>query len=383
MISTNQKNIIRQVLIFTSFIIILLILWNTYIFFQKFKEEERTKMEIWAAAQAEFIQTKDLDRDLGDLPLEVLKNNKSTPMILLSNDGITSSKNLDNKNNDQNYLREKIIQFEKENLPIKITYKDEQYGTLYYGNSDVLRKLKFYPIALILIIILFSSLVFLFFSASKVSEQNKLWAGMAKETAHQIGTPLSSLLGWVEILKMEKIDPSITSEIEKDIDRLQTITERFSKIGSIPSLKKEGIIEETKKTFDYLKVRSSKMVNFNFQAPEKEIYSEINLQLFSWTIENLLKNAIDAMKGKGNLNVEISNDQKELKINITDSGKGISKNNYKKIFDPGFTTKKRGWGLGLSLVRRIIEDYHKGKVKVLDSKLGKGTTMQIILKLAE
>ena len=340
-------------------------------------------MEIWAAAQAEFIQTKDLDRDLGDLPLEVLKNNKSTPMILLSNDGITSSKNLDNKNNDQNYLREKIIQFEKENLPIKITYKDEQYGTLYYGNSDVLRKLKFYPIALILIIILFSSLVFLFFSASKVSEQNKLWAGMAKETAHQIGTPLSSLLGWVEILKMEKIDPSITSEIEKDIDRLQTITERFSKIGSIPSLKKEGIIEETKKTFDYLKVRSSKMVNFNFQAPEKEIYSEINLQLFSWTIENLLKNAIDAMKGKGNLNVEISNDQKELKINITDSGKGISKNNYKKIFDPGFTTKKRGWGLGLSLVRRIIEDYHKGKVKVLDSKLGKGTTMQIILKLAE
>lgn len=384
MISNNQKNIIRQVLIFTSFIIILLILWNTYIFFQKFKEEERTKMEIWASAQAEITQTKDLDRDISGLPLEIITNNTSTPMILLSVDGVATSKNLDDKRNeDQEYLQKKILQFEKENLPIKIKYKDEKYGTLYYGNSDVLRKLKFYPIALILIILLFSSLVFLFFSASRVSEQNKLWAGMAKETAHQIGTPLSSLLGWVEILKMEKIDSSITLEIEKDIDRLQTITERFSKIGSTPSLKKEGIIEETKKTFDYLKLRSSKMVNFNFKSPEKEIYSEINLQLFSWTIENLLKNAIDAMKGKGDLNVEITNDEKEVKINVTDNGKGISKNNYKKIFAPGYTTKKRGWGLGLSLVRRIIEDYHKGKIKVLDSKIGKGTTMQITLKLAE
>lgn len=370
-------------MIFTSFIIILLILWNTYIFFQKFKEEERTKMQIWAAAQAELIQTKDLDKDLGDLSLEVLKNNTSTPMILLSVDGIASSKNLDSNNDEQEYLQKKIQQFKKENLPIKINYRGEQYATLYYGNSDVLRKLKFYPIALILIILLFSSLVFLFFSASKVSEQNKLWAGMAKETAHQIGTPLSSLLGWVEILKIEKVDTEITLEIEKDIDRLQTITERFSKIGSIPSLKKEGIIEETKKTFDYLKARSSKLVDFNFQAPEKEVYSEINIQLFSWTIENLLKNAIDAMKGKGNLNVKISNSEKEIKINVTDSGKGISKNNYKKIFNPGYTTKKRGWGLGLSLVRRIIEDYHKGRIKVLDSKLGKGTTMQITLKLAE
>ena len=341
-------------------------------------------MEIWASAQAEITQTKDLDRDISGLPLEIITNNTSTPMILLSVDGVATSKNLDDKRNeDQEYLQKKILQFEKENLPIKIKYKDEKYGTLYYGNSDVLRKLKFYPIALILIILLFSSLVFLFFSASRVSEQNKLWAGMAKETAHQIGTPLSSLLGWVEILKMEKIDSSITLEIEKDIDRLQTITERFSKIGSTPSLKKEGIIEETKKTFDYLKLRSSKMVNFNFKSPEKEIYSEINLQLFSWTIENLLKNAIDAMKGKGDLNVEITNDEKEVKINVTDNGKGISKNNYKKIFAPGYTTKKRGWGLGLSLVRRIIEDYHKGKIKVLDSKIGKGTTMQITLKLAE
>ena len=384
MISNNQKNIIKQALILISFAIILLILWNTYVFFQNFKEEERTKMEIWAAAQAEFLQTTDLDKDLGDLALEVIRTNKSTPMILMGNDGKATSNNLDSdKAEDQEYLKKKIAQFEKQNIPIRIRYKSEKLGTLYYGNSDVLSKLKFYPLALILIIVLFSTLVIFFFRASKISEQNKLWAGMAKETAHQIGTPLSSLLGWLEILKMEKTDKYITTEIEKDIDRLQIITERFSKIGSVPALEKKDIVEETKKTFEYLQVRTSKSVNFHFYAPEKEVYSEINVQLFSWTIENLLKNAIDAMKGKGDVIIEILKDTKEVKINVTDTGKGIPKGNYKKIFDPGHTSKKRGWGLGLSLARRIIEDYHQGKIKVLESKMRKGTTMQIILKSAE
>jgi len=341
-------------------------------------------MEIWAVAMAEFLQTTDLDKNLGDLAPEVIRTNKSTPMILMGNDGKATSNNLDSdKADDQEYLKKKIAQFEKQNTPIRVRYKSEKLGTLYYGNSDVLSRLKFYPLALILIIVLFSTLVIFFFRASKVSEQNKLWAGMAKETAHQIGTPLSSLLGWIEILKMEKTDEYITAEIEKDIDRLQIITERFSKIGSVPTLEKRGIIEETKKTFDYLQVRSSKSVNFHFQAPPKEIYSEINVQLFSWTIENLVKNAIDAMKGKGDVMIEIFKDTKEVKINVTDTGKGIAKSNYKKIFDPGHTSKKRGWGLGLSLARRIIEDYHQGKIRVLESKIRKGTTMQIILKLAE
>lgn len=384
MISNNQKNIIKQALILISFAIILLILWNTYVFFQKFKEEERTKMEIWAVAMAEFLQTTDLDKDLGDLAPEVIRTNKSTPMILIDNDGKATSNNLDSdKADNQEYLKKKIAQFEKQNIPIRIRYKSEKLGTLYYGNSDVLSRLKFYPLALILIIVLFSTLVIFFFRASKISEQNKLWAGMAKETAHQIGTPLSSLLGWLEILKMEKTDEYITKEIEKDIDRLQIITERFSKIGSVPTLERRDIIEETKKTFDYLQVRSSKSVNFRFHAPQTAVYSEINVQLFSWTIENLVKNAIDAMKGKGDLIIEILRDTKEVKINVTDTGRGIAKGNYKKIFDPGHTSKKRGWGLGLSLARRIIEDYHQGKIRVLESKIRKGTTMQIILKLAE
>ena len=204
---------------------------------------------------------------------------------------------------------------------------------------------------------------------------------MAKETAHQIGTPLSSLVGWAEILKTENVDPQYVIEIEKDIDRLQTITERFSKIGSVPTLERLDIVQETKDSYDYLLMRSSKLVNFTFEAPETPIYAEINPQLYSWTIENMVKNAIDAMKGKGALQIEIIPTDKFVKIEITDNGKGIPKRNFKKVFQPGFTSKKRGWGLGLSLAKRIVENYHNGKIKVLKSEVGKGTTMQISLKI--
>ncbi|WP_224488716.1 sensor histidine kinase [Robertkochia flava] len=374
----------RWILIISSFAIVVSILFNTYIFFQRFKEEERTKMKIWAQAQAEFLQTTDLDRDLGDLTLEVLKNNRSTPMIYVGMDGELRLNNIpETKVNDSIYLFNKIHQFSQENAPIEVTYKNDKYGTLYYGNSEVLNNLKYYPIALILIIVLFAAVVYFFYHTSMISDQNKLWAGMAKETAHQIGTPISSLLGWTEILKSEEgVDPEVTREIEKDISRLETITERFSKIGSIPSLERKNLVEETLATLEYLKARTSKQVNFAFKSDQEAHYSMINTQLYSWTIENLVKNAIDAMKGKGDLKVTISGDHKFARINITDTGKGIPKNDYNRIFDPGFTTKKRGWGLGLSLVKRIIEDYHDGKVKVLHSAIDKGTTMQIILKTA-
>ena len=203
---------------------------------------------------------------------------------------------------------------------------------------------------------------------------------MAKETAHQIGTPLSSLVGWAEILKSENVKQEYITEIEKDISRLQTITERFSKIGSAPTLKKTDIIEATNSSFDYLKTRSSKLVNFEIQSLDKEVNVNLNPQLYSWTIENLVKNAIDAMKGKGDLKLMISQNEKQVFINISDTGKGILKNHFQKIFEPGYTTKKRGWGLGLSLAKRIIEDYHNGKIKVLKSEIGKGTTIQISLK---
>jgi two-component system, sporulation sensor kinase D len=245
-----------------------------------------------------------------------------------------------------------------------------------------LNKLKYYPIALLLIIVLFGGLVYNFYRSTKMATQNKLWAGMAKETAHQIGTPLSSLIGWLEIMKADNVDETTISEIEKDINRLQTITDRFSKIGSEPALELKNIVEETEQSFDYLKSRFSKQVEFSFKGPKKPIMISINPILHSWTIENLVKNAIDAMKGRGQISVEIENEGSFVKIKVSDTGKGIPKNQFKRIFEPGFTTKKRGWGLGLSLTKRIVEEYHKGKIKVLHSEIGKGTTFQISFKIA-
>ncbi len=213
-----------------------------------------------------------------------------------------------------------------------------------------------------------------------MATQNKLWAGMAKETAHQIGTPLSSLIGWLEIMKADNVAETTIVEIEKDITRLQTITDRFSKIGSEPILEQRNIIEETEQSFDYLKSRFSSQVEFSFKAPKKPIMVSINPALHSWTVENLVKNAIDAMKGRGKLSVSIESDKTYVKILVSDSGKGIPKNQFKRVFEPGFTTKRRGWGLGLSLTKRIVEEYHKGKIKVLHSEIGKGTTMQVSLK---
>ncbi|KKM58817.1 hypothetical protein LCGC14_1548920, partial [marine sediment metagenome] len=250
-----------------------------------------------------------------------------------------------------------------------------------YGNSEVLNKLRYYPIALLLIILLFGTVIFFFFKTNKASEQNKLWAGMAKETAHQIGTPLSSLLGWNELLKAENINTEITHEIEKDIDRLQTITERFSKIGSLPKLDTHDIVKETKEAYDYLKLRSSKLINFSFNSQIEHMPVLLNHALYHWTIENLVKNGIDAMKGKGVITIEILEDGKNVHIQVSDTGSGIAKSNFQTIFNPGFTSKKRGWGLGLSLVKRIIEEYHNGKIKVLSSGKG-GTVMQISLRIA-
>ena len=203
---------------------------------------------------------------------------------------------------------------------------------------------------------------------------------MAKETAHQIGTPLSSLIGWVEIMKADNVDETTVEEIEKDIHRLQNITDRFSKIGSEPVLEEKDLVEETQKAYEYLQSRFSKQVIFTFKAPEHQIPILINPTLHSWTIENLVKNAIDAMKGRGSIDITIEDDWKTTKIKVTDSGKGIPKNQFKTIFEPGFTTKKRGWGLGLSLTKRIVEEYHNGRIKVLQSEINKGTTIQISFK---
>jgi len=376
---SKQKSIIRWILIITSFLIVSLILWNTYSFFQKFKEEERRKMQVWASAQQALI-TASPGEDV-DLPMNILASNTSNPMILVTARGKISTSNFENEEvlNDE-YIQRKIRQFVYENTPIQVVDEDNKVATLYYGNSKLLNKLKYYPLALLLIILLFGGVVYFFYRASTVMEQNKLWAGMAKETAHQIGTPLSSLLGWTEILKTENVDKAITEEIEKDVDRLQVITDRFSKIGSATTLQRLDVIAQARDAYDYIKTRSSKLIDFEFQAPKEPIYTNVNSQLFSWTIENLVVNGIDAMRGKGTLSVSVSSSGGYAKIRVKDTGSGIPWSDHQIIFEPGFTTKKRGWGLGLSLVKRIIEDYHDGRVRVYSSSK-KGTVMQISLKI--
>lgn len=374
---SDKRNTTRWIIIIASFIIIVLILWNTYSFFRFFKDEERVKMEYWAEAQKTLINA-DENTEV-ELPFKIISHNTTIPIILTNEkDSIISVSNIDEKSIENAEVAKRLLlKLKKENDPIIIEYVPGEFRYLYYGNSSLLNKLKFYPIALLLIIVLFGGLVYNFYKSTKMATQNKLWAGMAKETAHQIGTPLSSLIGWLEIMKADNVDETTVSEIEKDIVRLQTITDRFSKIGSEPILEKRNIIAETEETFEYLQSRFSKQVEFSFKAPKNPVMIALNPALHSWTIENLVKNAIDAMKGRGQLSVRIEEDAKQVKIFVSDTGKGIPKKQYRSIFEPGFTTKKRGWGLGLSLTKRIVEEYHKGKIKVLHSEMGKGTTMQI------
>jgi signal transduction histidine kinase len=376
---SEKRNLTRWIIIISSFLIASLILWNTYIFFQTFKEEERNKMELWATA-LKNVRNAELDADL-ELPTFIMENNKNIPLILTDKKGkILSDLNLGEITNDSIKVKEFLNSIKNQNNPIKVQFATDDYQLVYYGDSPMLNKLKYYPIALLLVAFLFGGVVYNFYRATKMATQNKLWAGMAKETAHQIGTPLSSLIGWLELLKLENIDETTIEEIQKDINRLQTITDRFSKIGSEPILEKRDIVAETKSSFEYLQARTSKQVSFDFRAPSKPLYVSLNPTLHSWTIENLVKNSIDAMKGKGKLSIEIVEGDSFIYITVTDSGSGIPKNKFKTVFEPGYTSKKRGWGLGLSLTKRIVQEYHKGKIRVVNSEIGKGTTMQISFK---
>ena len=392
MSALKNTQITRWIAIIASFSIVTLILWNTYTFFQKFKNEERSKMEILGEAYERFAIV-DLDVDV-ELERFILESNNTIPMIITDGkDNITLWSNLSVPDTTFNSLSVKqrmqltkqLELMKTQNNPIDVSYEVETIKVqqfIFYRNSDLLTKLKYYPLALVLILVLFSSVIFLFFKSSKIAEQNKLWTGMAKETAHQIGTPLSSLLGWIELLRLENIDKNIPNEIEKDVNRLNVIADRFSKIGSIPTLKKHNIIAETKTAYNYFESRSSKQIEFIFNSDIKEISTLLNTQLYGWVIENLIKNSIDAMQGKGLVTIDITETSKLVNILISDTGKGISKNLRQRIFNPGYTTKKRGWGLGLSLSKRIVEEYHNGKIFVQKSEIGKGTTFCVSLKKA-
>ena len=364
-----------------AFLIVALILWNTNILFQNLKKEERAKMELWGMAQQELIE----NSTVNNLTFEVLQQTWINPMIQVNSQGkIIGYKNIDwdPKYEDSLEIYKQLEKIQRENQPILIRYQDSLSNInqkLYYGDSILLKKLQYYPLALLLIIFLFGAVLYFVFKTSKISEQNRLWAAMAKETAHQIGTPLTSIIGWITLLKeKEKSEP--LDEMEKDIERLKVITERFSKVGSLPELELVDIVGETLRTLKYLEKRSSDLINFESELPRKKILLPLNPQLFSWTLENLIKNGIDAMKGKGTIILKLFEESQTISIHISDTGSGIKKENFKKIFSPGFTTKKRGWGLGLSLAKRIITDYHRGKISVKDSELRKGTTIEIILK---
>lgn len=364
-----------------AFLICTVVFYNANKFFHELKENETSKMEVWASAQQE-LQQLDIDsQSLSPTAFKVLLSNNTTPMLLYNLD--TDTYEMQNISSRKTNSREKLDklrdQFELENNPIDVRAENVLLQRLYYGNSPLLNKLKYYPLLLILVFILFFIALYFFFLTSKSSEQNKLWAGMAKETAHQIGTPLSSLMAWVEILKAENANPEYIQEMEKDVARLTTITERFSKIGSLPDLNSTDIVAETKKNLDYLKERTSKLIEYHVDLPDKPIFAQLNEELYSWTLENLIKNSIDAMRGKGDIYISIEEGAQEVSVFVRDSGKGIPKRMQKTIFTPGYTTKKRGWGLGLSLSKRIIEEYHLGKIRVLNSNPN-GTTMQITLQ---
>ena len=391
----SSKTLIKWALILASFLIVSSILWNTNQFFRKFKSEERIKMEVLATAYENF-NTPDLDIDVS-LEQKIIQSNRSIPMIITYENGdINRWANLDVENNkgftkldvdDRLYLSRQLQVMMEENEPLVVNFQLDNVNItqkIYYRDSDLLNRLQYYPFALLLILFLFGTIIYLAFKSNKIAEQNKLWAGMAKETAHQIGTPLSSLLGWVELLRMEEVEEDTVKEIEKDVDRLNTIADRFSKIGSIPKLSQHDIVKETRTAYDYIRSRSFKQIEFQYHTDnDKPIYVDLNLQLYSWVIENLVKNAIDAMQGKGKIEINVVQENSNAIITISDTGKGIPKRLQKKIFEPGYTTKKRGWGLGLSLTKRIISDYHKGRIYVKKSEIGKGTTFLIQLKTSE
>ena len=380
-LSSNFNFNAKNTWLIFAFILVILILWNTNALFDSLSLQERSKMELWAMAQKEYIK----NPSLSNLTFEVLQRSGTNPIIQVDEfDKIIEIRNIDwdNKKQDSIQLYNLLYEIKKENDPIIIQYKNDQgelviNQKLYYGNSSILKKLQYYPLALLSIIFLFGTVLYFVLKTSRVAEQNRLWTAMAKETAHQLGTPLSSMMGWISLLKEKESLP--IKEIEKDIKRLNLISERFSKVGSIPNLESQEINSVIEQTTSYLKKRSSEHILFEIKLPQKEVILPFNSQLISWTLENLIKNGIDAMKGKGRLSVQMIEQKSKVEIYICDSGSGIKDELLQSIFKPGFTTKERGWGLGLSLAKRIVEDFHNGKIIVNKNKQSQGTCFQILL----
>ena len=358
-------------------------IWYSSYLAKKIEKEEKQKVESWIEASNALL---DPDNTNTALPFKIIQNNDDIPIIETNErDSITAFVNLDTArvSSEKAYLRNRLKAFKAENPPIQWNSPIDaaKVNYYYYGHSRLLREVQYYPLVQLLIVGLFIIVTLLLLKSSYQSTQNQVWAGMAKETAHQLGTPVSSLEGWLEILKDSPGNESLVQELEKDISRLRLVSDRFGKIGSTPQLEERNIVEQVRQVVEYVRKRASGRVAIHMNTHGKDVVvARLSGPLFDWVIENLLKNALDAMEGKGTITIDLQEGDKNIVIDVMDTGKGISAQNIGKVFKPGFTTKKRGWGLGLSLSKRIIEQYHNGTIQVKLSEINKGTTFRIVLK---
>lgn len=375
----NWRTVLSLIAIF---IVITSVFFSNYLA-KKIASDEKLKIEQWVEAAKDINNPNTTETHLSSRILT--ENSKDIPMIAVTEkDSILDHYNLDTIQirADDNYLHNKLQEFKDLNAPViwQNPLNPSQVNRVFYGESSLLKQIKYFPIVQLIIVALFIVITLVTIATRNKSTQNQVWAGMAKETAHQLGTPLSSLQGWVEMLKEDPQNHKIAQEMSKDVDRLKLVSDRFGKIGSTPQLEELNIVSQVEAMVAYLKRRAPDKVKFSINAQDPEMTALINAPLFDWVIENLLKNALDAMEGKGSISIQIKNEVAQMIIDVTDTGKGIAKKNIPNVFKPGFTTKKRGWGLGLSLSKRIVEQYHKGMLFVKNSEPGKGTTFRIVLK---
>ena len=346
---------------------------------KKLELEERNKMEIWAAATSELASGN--SESNFDLILTIIQSNTTIPVIVVDNNEIVQYSNISiNTTDTAHYLVNKLESMQKNGSAIDIDLGNDEKQTLYYEDSVLLKQLSYFPYIQLLVMTLFALIAYIGLVSVKRAEQNKVWVGLSKETAHQLGTPISSLMAWIELLKInDNIDPSIVSDMDKDVKRLSTIAERFSKIGSVPDKELIYINELIEESCNYMSTRISSRVKLNLHLPQDAEGAMLCRSLIEWVVENLCKNAVDAMGGEGEINVALTSDSKQIYLDVSDTGKGIARKDFDNIFKPGYTTKKRGWGLGLTLAKRIIEEYHNGRIYIKDSEVGIGTTFRIEL----
>lgn len=378
----DSRERLKYVFIFAAILIAIVSVVVSDTLIKDMAREEREKIEVWAEA-TRVVTSEDPSLNM-NLILKIIQGNTTIPVMLCNEkDSVLTYKNIElPEENDEAFLNEKVKELKSKNSPIVVDMEDGTFQYLYYDDSTNLKRLLVYPYAQLSVVAVFILIAFLALASTKKAEQNKVWVGLSKETAHQLGTPISSLIAWLEYLKTKDVDISLIEEMDKDVKRLETIAERFSKIGSNPEPVPVDICESVRAAIGYMSTRISSKVKIHLNLPDYPVPVLMNSSLFAWVIENLTKNAVDAMEGQGEITVSLEEKSGKVKIDVTDTGKGIMKSKFKTVFNPGYTTKKRGWGLGLSLVKRIIESYHGGKIYVKWSELGKGTTFRIELRRA-